>query len=105
MENLSNSERSYSGSSEGQNYPSGAGGWAYPPNGGQTGGHGTDGGHRTYGSFNEPEYDKSEEAKARSSENNSNSSGGFWQGAGLGGLLGYMFGSNSNSGTYPFITC
>eukprot|EP00088_Acartia_fossae_P001897 TRINITY_DN10743_c0_g1_i3.p1 TRINITY_DN10743_c0_g1~~TRINITY_DN10743_c0_g1_i3.p1 ORF type:complete len:390 (-),score=61.00 TRINITY_DN10743_c0_g1_i3:181-1350(-) len=99
MENQSNSERTYSGT-EGQNYPSGAGGWTYPPNEGQTGGHGTDGGHRNYGSFDQPQYNKSEEAKARSSgnENSSSSSGGFWQGAGLGGLLGYMFGSSSNSG-------
>jgi len=89
-------DRQYSSTNNDGGYPSGggAGGWSQP--GGSGGGYHQQGpGQPGYGG------DASCGAGGRQRQNGTGAgAGNFWTGAGLGGLMGYMFGARNNTGYY-----
>jgi len=85
------SDRQYS-STNNDGYPGGAGGWSHP-GGGSSSYHQSPGAGPGYGG------DASCGAGARGRQPGTGAGGGgFWTGAGVGGLLGYMFGNRNNTG-------
>jgi len=86
-------DRQYSSTANDGHHPGGAGGWTNPgagagyPNG--------SGGHYSTGYRGD---DASCGAGARQRGTGAGGGGGFWTGAGMGGLLGYMFGARNNTG-------